>query len=77
MPDDEILAEAYRRALGVAQINAAIEEAREEAIDKYSKTDMPKSLRRQLLKAMKDSPEAWDKALYRLAQTKVNRETDD
>ena len=28
---------------------------------------LPKSLRRQLKKAMKDSPDAWDKVLYDLA----------
>ena len=75
--DDEVLAEAYRRALAVAQINAALETAHEEAIAKYSNADIPKTLRKQIQKAMKKSPAAWDQVLYRMAQSKVKAEFDD
>ena len=71
IPDDQTLAKAYRRALAVARVNTVIESARNEAIEMYSDVPVPKTLRRQLQKAMSGSLEAWDRALYRLAQTKV------
>jgi hypothetical protein len=67
--DDDLLADAYRRALAVARINRVIEKVTEKAIEYASSAELPKSLRRRLKKAMKDSPsEAWDEALYRLAK---------
>src|SRR5262249_8462424 len=58
IPKDEILADAYRRALVIAQVNNAIEEALNTAIDDAEERTIPKSLRRQLQAAMKDSPQA-------------------
>ncbi|MEX1229637.1 MAG: hypothetical protein WEB58_05325 [Planctomycetaceae bacterium] len=75
--DDDVLGEAWRRALAVAEVNSAIWEAQEKATAKYSEADVPKTLRKQIQKAMKDSPAAWDQVLYRMAQSKVNDETDD
>jgi hypothetical protein len=67
IPDDDVLADAYRRALAIASINRAIDEVREEAVEKARAATVPASLRRQLKKAMTDSPDAWDKVLYDLA----------
>jgi hypothetical protein len=73
IPDDDVLEDAYRRALAVAEINTAIEEAHESAIENAEGAEVPKALRRMLRKAMKNSPNAWDKALYDIAKTKVYR----
>jgi hypothetical protein len=67
MPNDDVLADAYRRALAVATINKAIEEATETAVEQARSAKVPKGLRQQLQRALKDSPqEAWDKALYEM-----------
>lgn len=70
VPDDDVLLDAYRRALAIAEINEAMEQATAEAIENANAAAIPKTLRRQLKKLMKDSPDAgaWDKALYQLAQ---------
>jgi hypothetical protein len=74
IPCDGVLADAYRRALAVARIHRAIEDVSERAIQDARSAEIPKTLRRQLEKAMKDAPsEAWDEALYRLAK-KARRE---
>jgi hypothetical protein len=67
VPADDVLTDAYRRALAVAQINKAIEEARDEAIEEARQANIPKALRRQLKARMKDSPRAWDQVLYEMA----------
>jgi hypothetical protein len=79
IPADAILANAYRRALSIAKINQAIEEARGEAIAIAKQAEIPKSLRRQLAKLLKkDSAPAWDKALYELvAKSMLTWEDDD
>jgi len=71
IPDDEILAKAYRRAMITARLNAAIDEALEEAKQEAKGATVPKSLKRQLRKAMKDSDDAWDLMLYDMIETKV------
>ncbi len=65
--DDDILEQAYRRAVAVAKLNLAIEDAREQAIADAKSAKMPKALRRKLEKSLKASPEPWDKAIYKLA----------
>ncbi|MBW3599072.1 MAG: hypothetical protein KY475_17605 [Planctomycetes bacterium] len=70
LPPEDVLEEAYRRSLVVAEINAAIEDATESAIANAQDAAVPKTLRRQVKELMKESPQAWDKALYRLAQGK-------
>jgi hypothetical protein len=67
IPGDDVLADAYRRALAIARINRAINEIRDEAVEEAKGATVPNSLRRQLKKAMKDSPGAWDQVLYDLA----------
>jgi hypothetical protein len=68
IPADAILADAYRRALAVARINQAIEDVRERAIEEAKSATIPKSLRRQLEKRLRHSPQAWDKGLYEIAR---------
>ena len=73
IPADDVLAGAYRRALAIAEINTVIEEACESAIDNAESARVPKTLRRMLRKEMKGSSAAWDKALYRMAKSKLYR----
>src|SRR5262249_30884919 len=70
---DAVLCDAYRRALALAKINQDIESSRGRAIEQAGKARIPKSLRRQLKKAMEGSPEAWDVAMYELAKRAVKR----
>src|SRR6185369_10181042 len=71
IPADEVLAEAYRRALVVARMNKAIEDVRDEAEETAKATAIPKAMRKQLKKAMEDSTQAWDGALYEMAVREV------
>jgi hypothetical protein len=66
IPDDAVLADAYRRALIIARINAAVEEARKGAMEAASDATIPIGLRKQLVARLKRSPDAWDKVLYEL-----------
>jgi hypothetical protein len=67
IPSDEVLQDAYRRAIAVAKFNKAITDAHDEAIDAAKSAKMPKNLRKRLKKILKENPQAWDKALYDLA----------
>jgi hypothetical protein len=77
IPEDNILAGAYLRALCVARLNQTIETTRQEAIDEASTAEIPEGLRQQIREQMAASGEAWDKAVYRLAETKVSRDDKD
>ncbi len=68
IPADDILTDAYRRALVKAKINRAIEDTKEEAIADAKAAKIPKSLRQQVQRAQKNSPDAWDKVLYNIAE---------
>jgi hypothetical protein len=72
MPDDDVLADAYRRAMAAARINRAIEQVAEKAIERAESAKVPKSLRQRLKKAMKDSPDAWDEVLYELLKSRLD-----
>ena len=72
IPEDTILADAYRRAVAVAHINSAIDGAIKGAEQLAGEAVIPKALSRQLRKAMKESGgEAWDAALYRIVQNNL------
>ncbi len=71
IPQDEVLEAAYRRALAVARINRAIEETRDEAVDAAEEAKIPKSLRAQLRKRLKDRAQSWDRALYEIAEEAI------
>jgi hypothetical protein len=77
IPADEVLEEAYRRALAAAAINESVRKARQEAIENARTAEVPRGLRRWLRKQLKDSPEAWDRVLYRLARKKSKLSQDD
>jgi hypothetical protein len=68
IPGDDVLAKAYRKALAVAQINKAVKEAREGAIEKAEGAPVPDGLRKKLKRGMKKTGEAWDRALYELVR---------
>ncbi|MEX0937326.1 MAG: hypothetical protein WDZ59_05655 [Pirellulales bacterium] len=69
VPRDNVLKVAYRRAIALAKINSALEDAVEQATNDAEQTRVPKTLRRQLRKAMAESPAiAWDGALYKLVK---------
>jgi hypothetical protein len=79
IPGDDVLADAYRRALAAAGINRAIEAARDEAIEEAKAAEIPGALRRQLAERLKDTPGAWDRALYDLVEaqkSKLSQEED-
>lgn len=73
IPEDEVLEKAYRRALAVAEINRAMRQAKAKAIKNAKKAVIPDSLREELEKAMRESEsdDAWDVALYQLAESKL------
>jgi hypothetical protein len=77
IPDDETLVDAYRRAMVVAEINAAIEEATQAAQNNATEATVPKTLRRMLKQKMMDSSESWDRALYSMVKSKLYPDGDD
>jgi hypothetical protein len=68
IPGDDVLANAFRRALAAARINRVIEKVTERAIERARSAKTPKHLRQRLEKAMKGSSKAWDNTLYRLVK---------
>jgi hypothetical protein len=76
IPDDDVLANAYRRALAVAKINQTIEDALDEAIESAKAAKIP-GLRRQLEKKLSRESEPWDKVLYELAQESLLSQEDE
>ena len=70
IPADDVLEDAFRRALGLARIDQTITEVAEDAIADARVADIPKTLRQQVREAMNDHV-AWDQALYALAKSKL------
>jgi hypothetical protein len=77
VPNDDVLGDAYRRALVVAEINQKIEDAIPDAIDKARAAKLPKTLRRQLAKQLANRKEPWDQALYSLAKKQAYSDDED
>lgn len=74
IPVDDVLNDAYRRALAVARINEVMATTIEEATTWAGSARIPTTLRDHLLKAMKRAPgQAWDRVLYRLAEEAAER----
>ena len=67
IPDDDVLANAWKRALAVARINRAIAGARKRAVAAAEAAEVPAELREKLREAMRGNPAAWDRALYAMA----------
>ena len=63
---------AYRRAVAITRINAAINEARDGAIEAAENATIPKNLRRQIRKTLTESSDAWDQVVYDLAMRNLN-----
>lgn len=75
VPDDGVLANAYRHAVFVQTINQKINRANDEAQSAAESAKIPKTLRRQLDKLLKNNPAlAWDDALAQIV-TKQNEKT--
>jgi hypothetical protein len=68
VPTDDVLEMAYRRAIVAARINQAMDRATQAAVDEAKAARIPGTLRRQLRKCK----EPWDKALYRIAESKLS-----
>lgn len=76
IPDDAILEKAYRRARAIAEINIAIDDLRDDAIDNAKAAKIPKTLRKQLRERLKTSTQAWDKVLYNLVEETLQDDDD-
>jgi hypothetical protein len=79
IPDDAVLADAYRRALAIAEINTAIEEVSEQAIENAKTAEVPEALRKLLRDEMEKSgsPATWDMTLYEMAKSKLFTDDED
>jgi DNA topoisomerase VI subunit A len=68
MPDDGVLADAYRRAIAVSRINAAVREVEEEALRVAEEVQIPADLRQRLAARLAETQVVpWDRAMYALA----------
>jgi hypothetical protein len=71
IPADDVLANAYQRALAVARVNRAIKAMTEEAIEHARSAGIPNGLRQLVDAELDESPEAWDKVLYRMVEQEL------
>ena len=72
MPDDEVLRQAYRRAVIAARVNAAMRAAYEAAAEEVDAIEVPDDLRAQVMQETASSGQAWDVAVYEIAETEVD-----
>ena len=80
IPPDEVLKQAYRRALAVARLNRAIGEARDDAVETAESAEVPRGLRKRVKEALHDGSDAWDRVLYDIAaeeERKLSGEDED
>jgi hypothetical protein len=77
IPADDVLANAWKRAVAVAQINRAVEKARERAIADAKAATIPDGLRETLKEAIQEHGEAWDRALYEMARRQLPDDGED
>ncbi|GAG18830.1 unnamed protein product, partial [marine sediment metagenome] len=76
VPDEDTLKEAYARAVKVAVINRAIEDATEKAEKTAEKLTMPKTLTRMIRKRLKNDPTSpWDKVIAEVAEAHCKKRT--
>jgi hypothetical protein len=75
IPADDVLVDAYRRALIVAKVNATIRAVLDNAVAAARTATVPTALRQQLREHMEvDDEQAWDKALYDLVVHELRAE---
>jgi hypothetical protein len=73
VPDEDTLKDGYARAIKVAVVNNAIQDALEGAENAADEHPMPKTLRRKIQKALKETPEtAWDNVVAEVAETEID-----
>ena len=78
VPDADTLREAYARAVKVAVINKAIEDAMDDADEAAENHPVPKTLVRQIRKQLEEKPElAWDTVVAEAARCTVVAEADE
>jgi hypothetical protein len=68
IPPDDVLTDAYRRALAVAHVNKVIEVAVAEAVRRAKEAEVPEGLRRRVEQELSDESGAWDQVVYDLAR---------
>jgi hypothetical protein len=72
VPDEDTLRAAYARAVKIATINQAIEEAMGQADEAAETHTMPKGLARMIWKRLKDDPSVpWDKVVAEVVASKL------
>jgi hypothetical protein len=76
IPDNDVLIQAYRRALAAVRINKAIEDTAQIAIEQAKEAHVPASLRDKLKTALEKSQGSWDLALYRLTKEQLDSSDD-
>lgn len=64
--DDDVLADAWQRALVVSQLNAAIKEILGGIVERARAAAVPPQLRERLAARMEGEEGAWDEVLYKL-----------
>jgi hypothetical protein len=75
LPADDVLRDAYRRAMVVARLNKTMRAARDEAVAEARRKDLPKGLRGQLEYVLRRADaKPWDLAVYKLAQAAIDDE---
>jgi hypothetical protein len=68
IPDEEILQQAYRRAVAVARYQEAIDKVRKEISAEAAESPVPADLAKKIGRLLKRDPElSWDQAIVRLA----------
>jgi len=77
IPSDDVLGDAYRRALAVAKINTAIEEAAKQAASEAKGAELPDNLRDEVGEIAEAEGQAWDQALYEIARRRIEAESDE
>jgi len=75
VPDQDTLKDAWARAIKVAVVNNAIQAALDGAEEAVEEHPIPKTLRKKIRKALKETPETgWDKVVATEAQAIIDGE---
>ena len=77
IPDDEVLADAYRRTLAADEINTAVKAIRERAIERAEEVTAPDDLRERLRDKLHETDTPWDEALNDLVSDSDNLPSSD
>lgn len=72
VPDNKVLRQAYRRAVIAARVNAAMRVAYEAAVEGAADIEVPDDLRAQVMQETSSGGQAWDVAVYEIAESEVD-----